>query len=104
VNAGWCLADQRPGYGGFIVLPGSQRANIALPSDKLDKTIFEHTLQLDMRRGDVLLFSGGAVTHGALPWTAQEPRRQVIVSYKAAAIGEVRSVAWANVSFASISC
>merc|ERR1711918_293829 len=91
VNVAWCLRDQLQGDGGFIVLPGSQRANLPLPCDKLDDdTIFEHTIQCEMRRGDVLIFSGGAVTHGALPWKGKSPRRQVLLSYKSAAIGTPR--------------
>ena len=88
------------------MLPGTHRANLPLPSNTLDdETMFEHAVHVEMSRGDVLFFMGGAggaqptarphqpsltqavvagaVCHGALPWRGIEARGTVIVQYMA---------------------
>ena len=44
-----------------VVMPGTHRANLPLPSNTLDdETMFEHAVHVEMSAGDVLFFMGGA--------------------------------------------
>jgi ectoine hydroxylase-related dioxygenase (phytanoyl-CoA dioxygenase family) len=75
------LADARPGDGGYVVVPGSHKANFAAPPGMVDGTDFaEFVVQPDIRAGDVLLFSEGTV-HGARAWTAEHQRRTVLYRF-----------------------
>ena len=82
INVAWQLTDVGPEDGGFVsasksllvvspadgdhpssqvVMPGTHRANLPLPSNTLDdETMFEHAVHVEMAAGDVLFFMGGA--------------------------------------------
>ena len=84
INVAWQLTETKAGDGGFVVLAGSHRANVALPSNTLDDpTMFEHATHVQMAAGDVLFFMGGAVCHGALPWVGKQARGAAILQYHA---------------------
>jgi hypothetical protein len=74
----WALTDMLPGQGGFVCVPGSHKGNYPLPEH------FDHTaecaVQVPLRAGDVVLFTG-AVTHGTYPWTGPHQRRTLIFKY-----------------------
>ena len=42
--------------------------------------------QIPMAAGDVLLFLGSSVTHGALPWKGDAPRRVALFAYQTRAL------------------
>ena len=81
INVVWQLHDVREPDGGFVINPGSHRATFPLP-DRVawchDQTAVRHVAA---NAGDVVLFLGSAVTHGALPWRSEKPRRVAILSY-----------------------
>jgi len=71
------LSDHNPGDGGFVVVPGSHKANFATPEELIDGTnqLAQGLLmQPATKAGDVVLFSEGTV-HGAKAWTAEHERR-----------------------------
>jgi hypothetical protein len=76
------LADTPPGAGGFCCVPGSHKANFALPASLRDtmegpRSIARH---VPLAAGDVLIFTE-ALTHGALPWHAPHERRALLFKY-----------------------
>ena len=72
------LADEGPDDGGLAVIPGSHKANLPCPRDiKLWKTHREHVRKIPGRAGDAVIFTE-ALTHGALPWSADHDRRIVL--------------------------
>jgi ectoine hydroxylase-related dioxygenase (phytanoyl-CoA dioxygenase family) len=81
INVVWQLNDVREADGGFVVCPGSHRATFPVPESVAwcyDQTTVRHVAA---DAGDVVLFLGSAVTHGALPWKSETPRRVAIISY-----------------------
>ena len=82
VNVAWQLRDVTEADGGFICVPGSHKARYPTPPDvqSCDDTmgLVRH---VPMQAGDVLMFMGGAQTHGAYPWKTDNPRRAVLISY-----------------------
>lgn len=75
------LADQRPGDGGYVVVPGSHKANFAAPTEMINGTDYsDFVVQPDIRAGDVLLFSEGTV-HGARAWNADHQRRTALYRF-----------------------
>ena len=76
VNVEWVLGHDDP-HGGFIVCPGSHKAQWP-PPHEVRKCEERSTLVVpELQPGDVLLFLGASVLHGALPWTMVEEPRQV---------------------------
>eukprot|EP00658_Telonema_sp_P-2_P011102 TRINITY_DN14223_c0_g1_i11.p1 TRINITY_DN14223_c0_g1~~TRINITY_DN14223_c0_g1_i11.p1 ORF type:complete len:274 (-),score=39.01 TRINITY_DN14223_c0_g1_i11:500-1321(-) len=74
------LSDHNPGDGGFVVVPGSHKANFATPPELVsgsDELADNLLVQPSTKAGDVILFSESTV-HGAKPWTADHERRLVI--------------------------
>ena len=68
--------------GGFIAISGSHKAMFSLP----DAGPPEHALlpvleRVPTRKGDVVIFMAGALTHGALPWRRKGGRRVVVMGY-----------------------
>eukprot|EP00116_Pleurobrachia_bachei_P006894 sb/3467156/ len=72
------------GDGGFVIVPGSHKANFPIPGDleKCDNLCEnEYLLNPRLDPGDVLLFTEAA-THGAFPWQgATECRRTLFYRY-----------------------
>ena len=67
------LTDTAAGDGGFVIVPGSHKANFPLPPSIQALKKHEHVLaQPALEAGDVLLFSE-ATTHGAVPWKVVSP-------------------------------
>ena len=81
INVAWQLTDVGPEDGGFVVVPGSHKSCYPLPhSVRLcnERAPIRH---LSMRRGSVLFFLGGTVSHGAYRWEAESPRRTALFTY-----------------------
>jgi Phytanoyl-CoA dioxygenase (PhyH) len=81
----FALTRVGPEDGGFCCIPGSHKANFALPSDtppldELDDEWQPHIRRVPMEPGDVLIFTE-AVTHGALPWRGEGDRMALLYKY-----------------------
>jgi ectoine hydroxylase-related dioxygenase (phytanoyl-CoA dioxygenase family) len=76
VGVQWALVDHPPGEGGFCCIPGSHRANFALPAAANPGLVV--TVPLDA--GDVLFFTEG-LTHGTSAWTAPHDRLAMFYKY-----------------------
>jgi len=75
------LAPVGPGDGGFVVVPGSHKANFPCPpSVAAYERHRDYTVQPVMEPGDLLLFTEAA-THGTLPWKAEHQRRSAIYRF-----------------------
>ena len=76
-----CLADQRTGDGGFVVVPGSHKATFRAPEAMINGTKHaEFVTQPVINAGDVLMFSEGTV-HGARAWNADRQRRTALYRF-----------------------
>lgn len=67
--------------GGFAIVTGSHKSSLPLPERVQwceDLTSVRH---VPTKAGDVILFLGSGVTHGALAWKSQQPRRVAMLSY-----------------------
>ena len=98
VVVSFALCDQRPGDGGFVVVPGSHKSNLRGPdtlymhkaSDAAafaDSYIgFQEGLSKEVvcDAGDVVIFTE-ALTHGTMAWTAKTQRRVCHFRYNAGA-------------------
>jgi len=87
-----CLKAWRCGQ-----IPGSHKAALRLPGVQEDFTgqgfglsadptalaATGHLHHVALEPGDVLIFLGAGVTHGAFPWTGEEQRRCVLMSFAA---------------------
>ncbi|MXZ10765.1 MAG: phytanoyl-CoA dioxygenase family protein [Gemmatimonadetes bacterium] len=77
------LADVNPGDGGFVCISGSHKANFECPTDvrrmERDLGCFKH---IPMKAGSAVIFTE-ALTHGAMPWTADHERRTLLYRYAA---------------------
>ena len=84
------LKDVNPGDGGFGCVPGSHKANYALPENWLDlaETRADCVRAVDGKAGSAVIFTE-ALTHGALPWTSDAERRTVFYKYNHPAISWV---------------
>jgi len=77
------LTHAAAGDGGFCVVPGSHKSNVAVPpalADLADPDLAAFVRQPVLEPGDALLFSEAAL-HGTLPWTAPHQRRTVIYRF-----------------------
>ena len=82
INVAWQLHDVGSEEQGFVVVPGSHHARLPLPSnDSGDPTGHKRVLHPRMKAGDLLLFAGGATTHGAWAWESELDRRVVLNAY-----------------------
>lgn len=86
----YALSDAGAEDGGFAVVPGSHKANFAIPRRfvSLEET-GPWVVRVPVEAGDVILFSE-ACTHGTWPWRARHERRSLLYKY---APGHV---AWAS--------
>ena len=74
--------DVKPGDGGLVVIPGSHKCNFPRPESlfnggDLGSELPEHTVNITPEAGDVVIFSE-LLTHGAMPWKAQDKKRVVL--------------------------
>jgi len=63
------------------IIPGSQRSSLFLPDTTRTGQHLGPVCRVPMKAGDVLLFLGNAVTHGASPWVSERPRRVAMLDY-----------------------
>ena len=77
----YALSDAGVDDGGFAVVPGSHKANFAVPPQyiKFEKT-GPWVLRVAVKAGDAILFSE-ACTHGTWPWRAQHERRSLLYKF-----------------------
>ena len=76
------LFDTHPNDGGFCCIPGSHKANLALPQQwrTLDDDIPEFVKRIPATPGDAIIFTE-ALTHGTLPWDSESTRRTLFYKY-----------------------
>ncbi|MCU1500773.1 MAG: protein involved in biosynthesis of mitomycin antibiotics/polyketide fumonisin [Ilumatobacteraceae bacterium] len=72
----WALVDHRPGEGGFGCIPGSHRANFALPQEHDPGLVTE----VPMAAGDLVVFTE-ALTHCTIPWRGTGERLSLLNKY-----------------------
>jgi len=72
----WALVDHRPGEGGFGCIPGSHKANFALPRD-VDPAL---VAEVALAAGDFVVFSE-ALTHCTIPWRGAGERLSLLYKY-----------------------
>ena len=82
VNVAWQLRDVTEADGGFVCVPGSHKARYPMPPGicSCDEPMGLVT-HVQMNAGDVVMFMGGAQTHGAYPWRSERSRRAVLINY-----------------------
>jgi ectoine hydroxylase-related dioxygenase (phytanoyl-CoA dioxygenase family) len=77
----YALTDAGADDGGFAVVPGSHKANFAVPKRYIS---LEETgpwaARVPVQAGDVIIFSE-ACTHGTWPWRAQHERRSLLYKF-----------------------
>ena len=85
----WVLEDVHAGDGGFVLVPGTHKSNVATPEDILtgadDK---DFLMQPELKAGDLLVVGLGVV-QGMRPW--QSEGRQRLLSYEYVGRGVMRS-------------
>ena len=83
VTVTWQLRDVTAKDGGFACVPGSHKAQYPMPpgvrSCDDDMGLVVHPM---MKAGDVLFFMDGGMTHGALAWKSDIPRRGILIKYQ----------------------
>lgn len=90
----WQLTDVGPGDGGFCVIPGSHKGNIACPKAmRRYEAHQEFVRQITCKAGDVVIFTE-AVTHGTLPWTADHERRSLLFRFSPGNLAYVAGHNW----------
>ena len=77
VNVSWQLGTVTPATGGFCCVPGSHKG-WPMPGDRFTSIDLPQIQPVTMAAGDVLLFLGSALTHGAFAWEGEAPRRCAI--------------------------
>ena len=81
VVVAFALTDVPPGAGGFCCVPGSHKSSFPLPRGLAQLSGPDAIVeQVPLRAGDALIFSE-ALTHGALPWSADHERRMLLFKY-----------------------
>ena len=81
INCQFYLADQNPGDGGLCVIPGSHKANLAVPRAIADyEEDREIVYSVPAKAGDLVIFNE-ATTHGTLSWTAEHERRVALYRF-----------------------
>lgn len=81
INIAWQLTDVGPDDGGFVIVPGSHKSCYPMPQSVRVCNERAPIRHVQMRRGSVLFFLGGAVCHGAYRWEADSPRRTALFTY-----------------------
>jgi len=83
------LVDHNAGDGGFCVIRGSHKLNLAVPdsfANALDPAFADHAYQPVTKAGDVVIFSEATV-HGATPWRSDRQRRIALYRFSPANMG-----------------
>ena len=82
VTVTYVLADSGPDDGGFACIPGSHKSRYPMP-----KGVSHMTDERDVvakpavKAGDVIFFMDGAQSHGARAWSADHPRRAILIKF-----------------------
>lgn len=78
------LDDVIPGSGGFACIPGSHKANFALPKEwqisKQQRKIPDIVNRVAASAGDAIIFTE-ACLHGTVPWEGDGERRTIFYKY-----------------------
>ena len=76
------LYDTYSNDGGFACIPGSHKANVAVPKDWLDlsKGVHHSVTRVPASAGDAIIFTE-ALTHGTLPWDVEDERSTVFYKF-----------------------
>lgn len=78
------LETVRPGDGGFACIPGSHKANFALPDEwrvsKTQDAIPDCVDRVAAEAGDAIIFTE-ACAHGTVPWQGAGERRTIFYKY-----------------------
>ena len=75
LNISFALDETKEGDGGFVIIPGSHKANFPLPESLAQCTEPNgYLVNPALKPGDVLIFSE-ATCHGALPWKGESDSR-----------------------------
>ncbi|MDP6356219.1 MAG: phytanoyl-CoA dioxygenase family protein [Planctomycetota bacterium] len=80
----FCLADEDDPEGGFCCIPGSHKANFAVPDDvkDIEKNGVDHSLLkvIPAKAGSAVIFPE-ALCHGAGPWNSDKDRISLFYKY-----------------------
>ena len=81
----WNLADTGPAHGGFCCIPGSHKANYALPGEIREAHVEADCVAVpEAKAGSVVIFTE-ALTHGTAMWKAKNhQRRSLLYKYSPA--------------------
>ena len=76
------LFDTHPNDGGFACIPGTHKANVALPEGWADMSerVHDCVARIAAKPGDAIIFTE-ALIHGSLPWNVDAPRRTVFYKF-----------------------
>jgi hypothetical protein len=80
----WALTDMLGEHGGFACIPGSHKSCLSRPSSLSED---ECLVRVQLRAGDVLIFTG-AIAHRGTLWTGPHTRRSLLFKYAP------RHIAW----------
>jgi ectoine hydroxylase-related dioxygenase (phytanoyl-CoA dioxygenase family) len=91
INVAVQLTDSPRGAGGFVVVPGSHKANFPYPDekDKLQWIADTYGYQPECMAGDVVIFTE-AVLHGAAIRLAEQERRVALIRFSPATCAYAR--------------
>jgi ectoine hydroxylase-related dioxygenase (phytanoyl-CoA dioxygenase family) len=91
INVAVQLTDSPRGAGGFVVVPGSHKANFPYPQSKSELQHIADTYgyQPECKAGDVVLFTE-AVLHGAAVRNAENERRVALIRFSPATCAYAR--------------
>jgi len=86
------LSDHSEGDGGFVVVRGSHKSNMAVPRSFIDGSgnLAAHLHQPVTKAGDVILFSEATV-HGATAWKGEHQRRVALYRFAPAGVAYGRA-------------
>ena len=76
------LFDTGSNHGGFACIPGTHKANVALPEGWADmsQSVHDCIARIAAKPGDAIIFTE-ALIHGSLPWNVDAPRRTVFYKF-----------------------
>jgi hypothetical protein len=77
----WTLVDCGPKQGGFLCVPGSHKANYAMPPQIFHAHHNSECVVIpEAKAGSAIIFTE-ALSHGTAPWTADFNRRAILYKY-----------------------
>ncbi|RIK36477.1 MAG: mitomycin antibiotics/polyketide fumonisin biosynthesis protein [Chloroflexi bacterium] len=77
----WNLTDTGPAHGGFCCIPGSHKANYALPQEIREAHYQAGCVVIPEARAGSLVIFTEALTHGTTPWWGKHQRRSLLYKY-----------------------